>query len=113
MDVLSARELPGADGTSLAHIYVSDEYINNYIIHKHTIEPSDIDENTHIRHKYAMVLAGFSRDILAEFNNCNYAYFDLGSGCEHPSQADIIERLKLLKPRYKFLHKIRVVPEEL
>ena len=62
-----------------------------------------------------MVLAGFSRDILAEFNNCNYAYFDLKKDGDrmYTSQADIIERLKLLKPRYKFLHKIRVIPEEL
>jgi hypothetical protein len=57
-----------------------------------------------------MVLAGFSRDILAEFNNCNYEYFDI---TQSSRQDMIIDRLKLLKPRYKFLRKIRVKPEDL
>lgn len=98
----------------IPHIFISNEYIQNHVVNKYPINNCDINELTHTKHQYAVVLSGFGETILEQFNNVNTAYFDLiGKKDYTPCQKDIIERLRILRPRFKFLRKLVLSPHEL
>lgn len=80
----------------IPHIFISNEYIQNHVVNKYPINNCDINELTHTKHQYAVVLSGFGETILEQFNNVNAAYFDLTGSTI--TQKDIIERLRILRP---------------